>query len=68
MKSLWLLVAVLIGFALGTLWHPTSGRASGGVYVKRANMSGATFGLGTNVVGFSCTGSGSDVECYVAME
>jgi hypothetical protein len=38
MRSLPILIAVLIGFALGSLWHPTIGKASGGVYVKRANM------------------------------
>jgi hypothetical protein len=71
MKSLRLIVAVILGFVLGALLHPMSTKANDGsgiIYVKKATLNGSTLGTGTHVVGFSCTGSGSETECYFATE
>jgi hypothetical protein len=69
MKSLRLTAAGLIGFALGALFHPMITKAGDGlVYVKKASINGTTLGAGSRVVGFSCTGSGGETECYVATE
>ena len=68
MKSLKLTLAVMVGFLLGAaLRHPLQSRADGGsVSVKTARIGSSTVIMGSNVVGFSCTGSGSDAECYIA--
>jgi hypothetical protein len=69
MKSLRLTAAVLIGFVLGALFHPMTTKAGDGlVYVKKVSINGTTLGAGSRVVGFSCTSSGSEAECYVATE
>jgi hypothetical protein len=69
MKSLKLMLAVMAGFLLGAAFHPLQSRADGGsVSVKRASVGNSTGIYGSNVVGFSCTGSGSDTECYIASQ
>ena len=70
MRSVKLILAVLVGFAFGAFFHPmtTKAQGTGVVNVKKASLNGSTLGLGTKVVGFSCTGSGSDTECYFATE
>jgi len=69
MKSLKLMLAVMVGFLLGAAFHPLQSRADGGsVNVKTARVGSSTVIYGSNVVGFSCTGSGSDAECYIASQ
>lgn len=69
MKSIKLVLAVVIGFALGSAFHPLQSRADGGsVSVKQARVGSSTVIMGSNVVGFSCAGSGSDIECYIASQ
>jgi hypothetical protein len=66
MKSLKLVLAAAIGFLLGTALYPLRSRADGGsVSVKRANIGSSTMIMGSNVVGFSCAGSG---DCYIASQ
>jgi hypothetical protein len=69
MKSLKLMLAVMVGFLFGAAFHPLQSRAAGGsVSIKRARVGSETVIDGSNVVGFSCTGSGSDAECYIASQ
>lgn len=67
MKSFKLMLAVMVGFLLGAAFHPQSRADGSSVHVKTARV-GRTMIDGTNVVGFSCTGSGSDTECYIASQ
>jgi hypothetical protein len=70
-------LVVLVGFVVGAmLYHPqpTKANDSGAVSVKRLKMGrgsegniSTTVGIyGSNVVGFSCTGTGDDVQCFIA--
>jgi hypothetical protein len=68
MKSFKLMLAVMVGFLLGAAFHPQSRADGGSVSVKRARVGSETGIYGSNVVGFSCTGSGSDAECYIASQ
>jgi hypothetical protein len=63
-------LAILAGFILGAaLYRPRSAKAGGGaVYVRAAPVGASTVVSGSNVVGFSCTGSGNSAECYVATQ
>jgi hypothetical protein len=62
-------LAVLAGFLLCYLLLPPRPvkAASWTVSVRRASIGSGTIVSG-NVVGFSCTGSGSDTECYIASQ
>lgn len=67
MKFLRVCVAVLAGFALGMLLHPSTVRAHsvGAVYVQKAKINGSITPTGSSVVGFACTQTG---DCYVASQ
>jgi hypothetical protein len=59
-------LAVLLGFVLGAVLSPSRTKADGSsVSVRRANIGSYTTIMGSNVVGFSCAGSG---ECYIASQ
>lgn len=62
-------LAVLVGFLLGAaLYHPRPAKAAGNVYVKQVPVGEYNPIQGSNVVGFSCTGSGGNIACYVASQ
>lgn len=63
-------IAVMFGFLLACVILPIRpAKASGPVYVKKANLTGGTYAtLGATVIGFSCAGTGDDIECYVATQ
>jgi hypothetical protein len=62
-------LAVLLGFLLGaTLCRPRPAKAAGNVYVKQVPVGVYNPIQGSNVVGFSCTGSGANAACYIASQ
>lgn len=62
-------VAALLGFVLGVaLYHPNSARAAGNVYVQQVPVGTYNPIRGSNVVGFSCAGSGTNTACYIASQ
>ncbi len=62
-------LAVLVGFLLGAaLFHPRTAKAAGNVYVKQVEAGVYNPIQGSNVVGFSCTGSGAGAECFIASQ
>jgi hypothetical protein len=62
-------LAVLLGFVLGAfLSRPKAARAAGNVYVKQVPVGVYNPIQGSNVVGFSCTGSGGSAECFIASQ
>jgi hypothetical protein len=62
-------LAVLLGFLLGaTLYRPRPAKAAGNVYVNQVPVGVYNPIEGTNVVGFSCTGSGGNAGCYIASQ
>jgi hypothetical protein len=69
MKFLKTLLAVLLGFLLGaTLYHPKTAKAAGNVYVQQVAVGVYNPIRGSNVVGFSCAGSGANAACYIASQ
>jgi hypothetical protein len=69
MKLLKTLLAVLLGVLLGfILDRPKPARAAGNVYVQQVSVGVYNPIRGTNVVGFSCTGSGVNAACYIASQ
>jgi ABC-type methionine transport system permease subunit len=62
-------LAVLLGFLLGAaLYRPQSAKAAGNVYVQQVAVGVYNPVRGTNVVGFSCAGSGNSAACYIASQ
>lgn len=62
-------VAVLLGFVLGAaLYRPNSAKAAGNVYVQQVPVGVYNPIRGSNVVGFSCVGSGMSTACYIASQ
>jgi hypothetical protein len=62
-------LAVLLGFLAGaTLDRPKPAKAAGNVYVQQGSVGVYNPIRGTNVVGFSCTGSGMSAACYIASQ
>jgi hypothetical protein len=62
-------VAALLGFGLSVaLYHPNSARAAGNVYVQQVPVGTYNPIRGSNVVGFSCAGSGASTACYIASQ
>lgn len=62
-------LAVLLGLLLGAaLSRPEAAKAAGNVYVKQAPVGVYIPIQGSNVVGFSCTGSGVNAECFIASQ
>jgi hypothetical protein len=62
-------LAALVGFLLGAaMYHPQPARAAGNVYVKQVPVGVYNPIQGSNVVGFSCTGSGVNTACYIASQ
>jgi hypothetical protein len=62
-------LAVLLGFLLGAaLSRPKAAKAAGNVYVKQVPVGVYNPIQGSNVVGFSCTGSGMSAECFIASQ
>jgi hypothetical protein len=62
-------LAVLLGFVLGAaLFRPNPAKAAGNVYVQQAPVGVYNPIRGSNVVGFSCTGSGLSSACYIASQ
>jgi len=69
MNFLKTMLAVLLGFVLGAaLFRPTAAKAAGNVYVKQIPVGEYNPIQGSNVVGFSCTGSGGSAECFIASQ
>jgi hypothetical protein len=69
MTDLKTFLAVLAGFVLGTaLSHPSAAKAAGDVYVKQVPVGVNSPIQGSGVVGFSCTGSGVNAECFIASQ
>ena len=62
-------LAVLLGFVLGAaLFRPNPAKAAGNVYVKQIPVGVYNPIQGSSVVGFSCTGSGGNAECFIASQ
>jgi hypothetical protein len=62
-------LAVLLGFLLGAaLSGPKAAKAAGNVYVKQVPAGVYNPIQGSSVVGFSCTGSGGNAECFIASQ
>lgn len=62
-------VAALLGFVIGVaLYHPDSARAASNVYVQQVPVGTYNPIRGSNVVGFSCAGSGANTACYIASQ
>jgi hypothetical protein len=62
-------LAVLLGVLLGAaLYHPSTAKAAGNVYVQQVPVGVYNPIRGTTVVGFSCTGSGMSAACYIASQ
>jgi hypothetical protein len=69
MRFLQTCLAVLFGFILGAaLYHPKPAKAAGNVYVQQVPAGVYNPIRGTSVVGFSCTGSGTSAECFIASQ
>ncbi len=69
MNFLKTMLAVLLGFVLGAaLFRPTTAKAAGNVYVKQVPVGEYNAIQGSNVVGFSCTGSGGNAACFIASQ
>jgi hypothetical protein len=69
MNFLKTMLAVLLGFVLGAaLFRPTAAKAAGNVYVKQIPVGVYNPIQGSNVVGFSCTGSGGNAACFIASQ
>jgi hypothetical protein len=69
MNFLKTMLAVVLGFLLGVaLSRPRAAKAAGNVYVKQAPVGVYNPIQGSNVVGFSCTGSGGNAECFIASQ
>lgn len=69
MKFLKIFLAVLLGVLLGSmLERPKPAKAAGNVYVQQVSVGVYNPIRGTNVVGFSCTGSGGNAGCYIASQ
>ncbi len=69
MKLLKTFLAVLLGFFLGAgLYRPNPAKAAGNVYVQQVPVGVYNPIRGTNVVGFSCAGSGGSAACYIASQ
>jgi hypothetical protein len=63
------LLAVLLGFLLGAaLTHTKVAKAASNVYVKQVPVGVYNPIQGSNVVGFSCTGSGVNAACFIASQ
>ncbi len=61
--------AILLGFLLGAaLTRPRAAKAAGNVYVKQIPVGVYNPIQGSSVVGFSCTGSGGNAECFIASQ
>ncbi len=62
-------LAVLLGVLLGSMLdRPKPASAAGNVYVQQGSVGVYNPIRGTNVVGFSCTGSGVNAACYIASQ
>ena len=69
MRFLQTCIAVLAGVVLGAvLYRPNPAKAAGNVYVQQVPVGVYNPIRGTNVVGFSCTGSGGNAACYIASQ
>jgi hypothetical protein len=69
MKFLRTFLAVLLGLLAGVMLdRPKPASAAGNVYVQQGSVGVYNPIRGTNVVGFSCTGSGGNVACYIASQ
>jgi hypothetical protein len=69
MKFLRTFLAVLLGVLLGSILdRPKPAKAAGNVYVQQGSVGVYNPIRGTNVVGFSCTGSGMNAACYIASQ
>ncbi len=69
MKFLKTLLAVLLGVLLGSmLGRPKPAKAAGNVYVQQVPVGVYNPIRGSNVVGFSCTGSGGNTACFIASQ
>ena len=69
MRFLQTCLGVLAGFLLVTLlYRPNPAKAAGNVYVQQVPVGVYNPIRGTNVVGFSCTGSGGNAACYIASQ
>jgi hypothetical protein len=69
MNSLKTFFAVLLGVLLGVaLSGPRAAKAAGNVYVKQVPVGVYNPIQGSNVVGFACTGSGGNAECFIASQ
>ena len=62
-------LAVLLGCVLGAaLSRPNTAKAAGNVYVQQVPVGVYNPIRGSNVVGFSCTGSGGNAACFIASQ
>jgi hypothetical protein len=62
-------LAVVLGFLLGAaVSRPKAAKAAGNVYVKQVPVGVYNPIQGSSVVGFSCTGSGGNAECFIASQ
>jgi hypothetical protein len=69
MRFLQTCLGVLAGFLLATvLYRLNPAKAAGNVYVQQVPVGVYNPIRGTNVVGFSCTGSGGNAACYIASQ
>ncbi len=63
------MLAVLLGFLLGaSLSRPKAAKAAGNVYITQVPVGVYNPIQGSNVVGFSCTGSGGNAACFIASQ
>ena len=69
MKFLQTLAAVLLGSLAGAaISRSQPAKAAAEVYVQQVAVGVHSPIQGTNVVGFSCAGSGGTAACYVATQ
>jgi hypothetical protein len=69
MNFLKTMLAVLLGVLLGAaLSRPKAAKAAGNVYVQQVPVGVYNPIRGSNVVGFSCTGSGGNAACFIASQ
>lgn len=63
------LLAILLGFLIGfAVYRPKPASAAGNVYVQQVSVGVYNPIRGSNVVGFSCSGSGAAAACFIASQ